>query len=87
MTSQGRQYPDGPLLPPSGWFSAESIRKRASAAPAIEEQAWASLGALMASLFGASEPEPGPPYTHTLTGPIPPLPDCKPYRVETDGDG
>jgi hypothetical protein len=35
----------------------------------------------LASMAGGSS-ESGPPYVHTLEGPIPPLPDYKPYRFE-----
>ena len=66
MTSQGRQYPDGPLEPPSGWFGDEAFRKVAG----IEQRAWDNLGALIGNLL-APPAEPGPPYVHTFTPPEP----------------
>ena len=46
------------------------------------DEADALAGEFMANMLGGSGPEPGPPYTHTLEGPFPPLPDYKPYRIE-----
>jgi hypothetical protein len=77
VTSQGGQYPDGPLEPPPGWFGAEALRKRASAVPAVEEQAWQALGQVMHNLLNP-EPSPGPPYVHTLVLPAPCPTDCDP---------
>jgi hypothetical protein len=40
-----------------------------------------AAGRFLANLLAPSA-EPGPPYVHTLEGPIPPMPDYKPYRIE-----
>ena len=46
-----------------------------------------AIGGFLHNMLGGADPEPGPPYVHTLEGPIPPLPDYKPYRVEIEDDG
>lgn len=61
-----------------GWFSADAIRKRASAVAEIETRAWGNLGHLMHALLNP-EPAPGPPCVHTL---VPP----EPIGYDEDGD-
>lgn len=65
---RGRQYPDGPLEPEPGMLYSP-----------LDADAFAleTLGQVMASMFGATEPEPGPPYIHTFVLPEP----------EYDGEG
>ena len=53
-----------------GWFSAEEMRKRATIAADVEAWAWGNLGEIMRGLLNP-EPEPGPPYTHTIVPPEP----------------
>ena len=53
-----------------GWFSEESLRERASVVADVEAWAWGNLGEIMHGLLNP-EPEPGPPYTHTIVPPEP----------------
>lgn len=72
MATWGRQYPDGPLEPPPGWFSDENLRKRASVAADVSGWAAGAFGEVMRALLNP-EPEPGPPYVHTLAPPQQPV--------------
>ena len=56
MTSRGRQYPDGPLEAPPG-----SIWGRLPA-----DSAWTEAAGEFMHRMLNPEPEPGPPYVHTL---------------------
>lgn len=53
------------------WFSAENLRKRASAVADVETRAWEAMGEVMHNILGGASPAPGPPYTHTLVPPEP----------------
>jgi hypothetical protein len=61
----GRQYPDGPLEAPAGWALPDDW-------PECSLNFWPeAAGAFLASLYGDPEPEPGPPYVHTIVPPEP----------------
>ena len=61
-----------------GWFSDESLRKRASVAADVEAWAWDALGEVMHAILNPAS-TPGPPYTHTI---VPP----EPIGEDEDGD-
>ena len=67
MTSYGRQYPDGPRMV----YSPFTGRQRPDVLAAVESWAWPALGEVMHNILGGTEPEPGPPYTHTIVPPEP----------------
>ena len=68
----GRQSPDGPLKPVPGMvYSPLTGRLRPDVLAEVESWAWPALGEVMHNILGGSDPEPGPPYTHTITPPEP----------------
>jgi hypothetical protein len=53
------------------WFSVENLRKRASVIPDVEDRAWTAMGEVLHNMLGGGDPEPGPPWTHTIVPPEP----------------
>ena len=83
MTTTGRQYPDGPLKPVPGMiYSPLAGRLRPDVLAEIESWAWPALGEVMHNILGGSEPEPGPPWTHTIVPPEPIGEDGNPLYPE-----
>jgi hypothetical protein len=77
VTSQGRQYPDGPLVPPPEWRDPLGEMRRFRAAmdrlytdPGVSAAEASALGQAMRDLMNP-EPAPGPPYVHTFAPPEP----------------
>jgi len=77
------------------WLSEENIRKRVSLVTDLETWAWGNLAEIM-KLMVADRQNPGPPYTHTLTGPRPVLArngkplywhPVRPYTLTSAGEG
>ena len=70
MTSQGRQYPDGPLEPGRMVYSPFTGLEHPDVVAGVDSWAWPALGEIMHNILGGT-PEPGPPYTHTIVPPEP----------------
>lgn len=76
MTSRGRQYPDGPLLPPPahirlGAAFAEGFAEGFATVRPVPAEFWPeAAGGFLQNMLNP-EPEPGPPYVHTIVPPEP----------------
>jgi hypothetical protein len=71
VTTRGRQYPDSPLVPDPDVIY-RPLQQPAWPSSGTPEQFWPDgAGEVLHNILGGSEPEPGPPYTHTIVPPEP----------------
>jgi hypothetical protein len=71
VTTRGRQYPDGPLVPDPDVIY-RPLQQPAWPGSGTPEEFWPDgAGEILHNILGGSEPAPGPPYTHTIVPPEP----------------